>query len=196
MTYATLKTDVANFLHRTDLTAKIPSFIETAESSLFRELSVKDMEVSVTGTTTGGYASLPADFGQVKRVSVTANGYSWALDYINPAEVSTTTTAYPKYYSLENNQLKITQASNGTAYTLYYVPNIEALSDTNTTNWLLDNAKDLYLYASCLAAAVDLRDSGQVATLTTIVNTLIESVRNHSKRRGLPDGSMRIRPRG
>ena len=53
MTYATLQTDVATYLHRNDLTALIPAFVERAEAVLFRELQVKDLATSVAGTTTG-----------------------------------------------------------------------------------------------------------------------------------------------
>ena len=54
MNYDELKTDVAAYLHRTDLTDKLAGFIERAESYLFRELAIKELEVSVSGTTTGG----------------------------------------------------------------------------------------------------------------------------------------------
>jgi len=194
MNYSDLKTEVANYLHRTDLTSQIPTFISVAESMMFRELSIDDMEVSVTGTTTSGYAALPADFGQVSRVSVTYGGSALALEYMNPAEVSTTATAYPKYFTIENNQLKIIQAGT-TSYTLYYIPKIAALSVSNTTNWLLENAQDLYMYASCLEGAKYIRNVEQVASLSGLVLTLLESVKSQAKRRGLPSGSMRIRAR-
>jgi len=63
MTYATLQTDVADYLHRDDLTAKMPTFVAQAEAMLFRELNLKNLETSVTGTTTDGLITLPTDFG-------------------------------------------------------------------------------------------------------------------------------------
>ena len=54
MTYTTLKTAIAENMHRTDLTTKIPDFIALAEAFLFRELNIRDLETSTTGTTTGG----------------------------------------------------------------------------------------------------------------------------------------------
>ena len=42
--YATLQTEVADFLHRTDLTSAIPTFIQLAETKLNRILRLRAME--------------------------------------------------------------------------------------------------------------------------------------------------------
>jgi hypothetical protein len=195
MNYATLQTDAADYLHRTDLTAKMPGFIALAESTIFRELHVKDMAVSVAGTTTGEYATLPADFGTVQRVTAVAGGSEYSLDY-KSQDYTPTGQTYPNQYALENNKLRIWGASTGQAYTLYYIPNLAALSNSNSTNWMLDNAPDLYLYATALEAAKYIRDQQEVATLTPIVGVLIDSVRRASERKGQPaTGSLQIKPR-
>lgn len=196
MTYATLQADIADYLHRTDLTAVIPAFIRTAESGIFRELQIKETETSVTGVTVDGYAVLPTDFGSVSKVSVTYGGSARVLDYIALSEVSTTVTAVPGYYSFENGNLRIWGTDDGQAYTLYYIPKFSNLSDITTTNWLLDNAADLYLYAACLEAARYTKDDGEIARLTPIVGGLTESVRRFSERTGKPlTGSLQIKRR-
>lgn len=196
MTYSELQTNIATYLHRTDLAAVIPSWIALAEASLFRELHVKELQTSVSGTTTSGYADLPADFGSVSRVSVTYSGAARTLDYISLADAPTSNTSAPSKFSLENNKLRIWGASDGQAYTLYYIPRIEALSDTVTTNWLLDNASDLYLYASALEGAKYIRDDAHAQMLNGMVVTLLDSVKRFSERRGQPaTGSMQIKVR-
>ena len=194
MTYSELKTAIADFLHRSDLTATIPQFIERAEAALFRELNIKDLRVSVTGTTTGQYATLPTDFGEVVRVTCNYLGTEYDLDY-GSQPIDYTMTA-PKYYALENNKLRLFGTSTGQAYTLFYTPKIEALSDTNTTNWLLENAQDLYLYASSLEAARYSRDSELEQKLMMLVAPLIDSIKRYAERKGQPtSGSLQIRPR-
>lgn len=194
MTFATLKTDVAEYLHRTDLTAKMATFIALAEAALFRELQIKDLAVSVTGTTTGEYATLPADFGTVVRLTATVGDSEYNLDY--KAKDYTTTLSYPNSYSLENNKLRIFGTSTGQAYRLYYIANIAPLSDTNTTNWLLTNAPDLYLYATAMEAAKYIKDTNEIQLLAPMVSGLVESVRRLSERKGQPtSGSMQIKPR-
>lgn len=196
MTFATLKTDVADYLHRTDLTAKMAGFVALAEAAMFRELpNIKAMAISVAGTTTGEYGTLPTDFGSVARVTITANSSEWSLDY-KAQDYTPTGQAYPEQYALENNKLRIWGASTGQAYTLYYISNLAALSDSNPTNWLLTNAPDLYLYATALEAAKWMRDQEQVGMLAPLVASLIDSVRRASERKGQPTtGSMQIKPR-
>ena len=194
MTYATLQTDIAEYLHRSDIASFTPSYIARAEASLFRELQLKDLAVSVTGTTTGEYADLPADFGTVSRITATVGDSEYNLDYRSP-DYSTTLT-YPSSYALENNKIRIFGTSTGAAYTLYYIPNISALSDTNTTNWLLTNAADLYLYASALEGARATQDDAMEQKLVPLVSSLIDSVRRLSERKGHPTNSgFQIKPR-
>lgn len=196
MNYTTLQAQVANYLHRSDLAAQIPTFIELAEAYLFRELHIKEMQISVTGTTTGGYADLPTDFGSVSRVSVTYGNSARTLDYIALADAPISTTAAPAFYSLENNKLRIWGAADGQVYTLYYIPAIENLGPSVSTNWILENAPELYLDAACLQGAKYIRNDAEVAKLTGNIALSIDSVKRFSERRGQPaTGSMQIKVR-
>ena len=193
MSYASLKADVADYLHRTDLTAKMASFITLAEYSLFREIQVKDTEKIVTGVTIGQYATLPTDFGKVSRITGTVGDSEYNLDYKSPDY--STSLSYPNAYALESDKIRIFGTSTGQAYTLYYIPKLLPLSDS-TTNWLHDNAYDLYMYATALEAAKYIRDGQEMANLMPIVANLTDSVRRASERKGQPvTGSMQIIPR-
>lgn len=194
MNYGTLQVDVADYLHRSDLTAKMPSFIVLAEAALFREFEPKDLATSVTGTTTGEYATLPTDFSSVQRITATVGDAEYNLDYRSP-DYSTTLT-YPNSYALESNQIRIFGASTGQAYKLYYIAALSALSDTNTTNWLLTNSPDLYMYATALEAAKYIRDAQEVSLLAPMVAGLVDAVRRKAERKGQPaTGSLQIKPR-
>ncbi len=196
MTYSELQTQVASYLHRTDLTAQIPTFISLAESYLFRELHIKALEVSVDGVTVGGYAVLPADFGSVSRISITYAGSARTLDYIALADTSTGIDAYPKYYSMENGKLRLWGTGDGQTYTMYYVPALQPLSDTVTTNWLLDNAAELYLYAAAREGAKYVRNAVEVDRLTGDITQSLDSVKRFTERLGQPStGSMQIKVR-
>jgi len=183
MNYDELKTEVAAYLHRTDLTAFMPGFVERAEAFLFRELPIKDLTTKVAGTTTGEYFTLPSDLGSISKVTVTIGSSEVALDYMaQPISYSTT---YPEFYSFDNGQGRIWGAS-GQAYTLYYTPNITALSGSNTSNWLLVNAQDLYFYAVALEAARYTRNTAEVDRVSALLPALLDSVRSFNTRRGSP----------
>lgn len=187
MTYATLQTDVAAYLHRSDLTALLPTFIERAEAYLFRELQVKDLATSIAGTTTGEYAALPADFGAVSKLTVVYGSTEYTLDYKSESAVAT--TSVPCAYALESNQIRIFGASTGQAYTLYYTAKLAALSGSNATNWLLTNAPDVYLWAAALEGAKHIRDEAEAVRCTSYMVAAIDSVRRASERRGHPSNS-------
>jgi len=195
MNYSELKANVATYLHRNDLTAVIPTFIQLAEGYLFREISPPETEIVATGVTVSGYAVLPSDFGTLQRLTVTSGGVTRALEYIALANVGADVET-PGYYSFEAGKLRIYGTSNGQAYTLHYLPGMGALSDTNTSNWLLANAPDLYLYASCLEGAKYIRDDVEGVKLQTLVTASIDSVRRVAERKGLPaSGPLQIKVR-
>jgi hypothetical protein len=195
-TYSQLKSDIAAELHRTDLTDKIPGFISRAESYLFRELQVKERQTTFSGTTIGEYAELPTDYGSVSKVTVSYSGSRRTLDYMARPSVSTFTDVYPRYFSLENGQLRIYNAGDGQAFTLYYIPKLEKLSDTIAANWLLDNAYDLYLYASTLEGAKHIRNQVVTDAMTGATALALDSVKRFAERRGEPaTGSLQIKVR-
>lgn len=197
MNYTTLKSSVDDYFHRGDITAKIPDFIELAENYLFRELNVRELQTSVAGITiAGGYGTLPTDFYSIARITVAHGSLTTDLDYMAVPIVSSTVLTHPVNYSLENNQIRIIGAGAGQAYTLFYTPKVLPLSASVTTNWILTNASDLYLYASCLEAARYIKDEGEIAALPQTITMLLETTRRFSERRGQPSvGSLRIRPR-
>ena len=196
MNYSDLKGHVASFMDRDDLTTQIITFIELAEAFLFRELHIKEMEISVDGTTTDNYADLPADFSSVSRLAVPWGNTTRSLDYVALAEAPEASIYPPTKYSLENNKLRIWGASDGQVYTLFYIPKILNLSDTDTTNWLLTNAPELYIDAACLQGAKFLKDDAAIGLLTSNVTASLDSVKRFSERRGHPaTGSMQIKVR-
>ena len=60
-TYAELKTAVANWLQRTDLTSYIPDFITIAESQIASDLKVREMEKRVTASISTEYFDIPSE---------------------------------------------------------------------------------------------------------------------------------------
>ena len=196
MNYTTLQSNAIDYLHRSDLASVCPTFVANAEAFLFRELHIKELQVSTTVTTTSGYAAFPADFGSVSRLTLTKGGRVYTLDYVTVPELSTEAWVYPKYYTFENNQIRIFGSSDGDTFTLYYIPKIDPLSVSVSTNWLLDNAPDLYMYATALEGAKYIRDEAEIAKLTGMIPGLLDSVKRYAERRGQPaTGSLQIKPR-
>lgn len=149
-TYSDLTSALADWLKRTDLTARIPDFIRLTEARLNRLLRDPDMIVSGTLSFTNGTATLPAEFGELIAFGPTGR----RLSLVTAQEFGTYEAASgdPTVYSVIGGSIKVlpSQGSASTPYT--YFRGIPALTVSNTTNWLMTRAPDLYLYGSLLQA--------------------------------------------
>jgi hypothetical protein len=83
--YTELKTAVANWLDRDDLTARIPEFIALAEARFNRVLRIRAMESKQTASTVAGQQNLalPARFVQMRNVQINTSPVT-AMQYVTP----------------------------------------------------------------------------------------------------------------
>lgn len=150
-TYAELRTEVAAWLHRNDLTDRIPTFIEFATNRLSRSITSPRMEASTTLTVTSGIASLPNDFraaismtlGTVEYKAITAAD----MRAMNQGGIRPT---YP-VYSIVNNQITVYPAESSSP-TFIYATRLANLVTDADTNWVLQDYPDVYLMASLAEA--------------------------------------------
>ncbi len=156
--YDDLKTTVANYLARSDLTAQIPNFIRLAEVRLRRELRLRQMLKSSTTTMTGGdqTVTLPIDFLELRDLFVVTNP-TRDLQYLSPSTFSrngrTTESGLPVFYTIIANEFMFAPVPDGnyTLQMLYYAAPAY-LTDTNPSNAFVATCPDLLLYASLLEA--------------------------------------------
>jgi hypothetical protein len=150
-TYAELKTQVAAWLHRNDLTDRIPTFIEFATHRLTRSITSPRMEASTTLSVVNGVASIPSNFraavsmtlGTVEYKAITAADMR-AMDQggIRPT--------YP-VYSIVNNQIKVYPAESSSPTFIYSIHLTNLVADADT-NWVLQDYPDVYLMAALAEA--------------------------------------------
>ena len=89
-TYSDLKTSVANYLNREDLTAVIPDFITLTENRLNRDLRVRVNLIRAETTTTSGtdFYNLPTDLIEIRNITYDTSSRSYALEYLSPESLS------------------------------------------------------------------------------------------------------------
>jgi hypothetical protein len=163
--FTELKTDIANWLDRDDLTTQIPSFIKLAEARISRELKIRAMETRSTASTTAGVRMLrlPTGYLEMRNIQLNTTPIT-ALEYLSPEMMDRlwggSTTGRPKTYSLIGDEMLLgpTPDSVMTVEMAYY-KKFDALSGSVADNWLLTNAPDIYLYASLLEAAPYIQDA-------------------------------------
>ncbi|MDA0338688.1 MAG: hypothetical protein O2910_02430 [Proteobacteria bacterium] len=167
-TYTELKTAVADFLNRDDLTSVAPTFISLAETDMQRRIRHWRMEKRSTAEIDTQYSAIPADFLEVIRFYITS-GDTKPLELISQAELldrkrkNLNTSGSPSYYAITAGEIEVYPIPDGT-YTaeLYYYSSIQSQSASNATNWLLDNHKDAYLYGALVHSAPYLKDDARI----------------------------------
>lgn len=195
--YSELQTAIGNWLHRKDLTDRIPEFIALAESELFRVLRVLEMEerVSDTTSTTSRYLTLPTRFIEMRRVQLETSPVT-PLQYIDPSamyQFREDSGGKPCYYSIIGSEVEFNRASD-TAYTvemsIYRRP--ENLSTSAPTNDVLTYHPDTYLYGALIAAEPFLVND-QRTTLWRQMYANAVSVANGSAEKGRYGNSLAMR---
>ena len=182
-TYAELKAAVASWLNRESITANVPDFIRLAEAQMNREIKHWKGEKRSEGEIDTRYSTLPADWRSPIRLSVsTANGPR-ELEPVSQSEMldlrykTNDTADIPQYYAISSGSLELYPTpSQPVNVMMIYRANIPALSDSNTSNWLLEEAPDAYLYGTLMQTAPWLREDERVAMWASMYSQAMQSV--------------------
>ncbi len=145
--YSTLKTSIANWLNRSDLTDEIADdFIVLTEADLNSKLRIRKMVTQTTITIDSETESLPTGFLQVRNFYILSGG----TDQLR----GTSTSGTPEVYTILGDTFRFSPKPD-TSYTGYinYYKKFDALSVTNTSNWILTDHPAIYLYGSLYHAA-------------------------------------------
>jgi hypothetical protein len=159
-TYSALKTSIANWLNRSDLTSEISEdFIVLTEKDFNSKLRIRKMITTDSSFTVDAETvALPTGFLQIRDMYIVEGGTKYALHYITPAQMDqikgSSTSGQPSTFTIigDNFRFAPTPASSYTA-TINYYKAFDALSDSNTTNYILTNHPAIYLYGSLYHAA-------------------------------------------
>jgi len=178
-TFAGLKATIADYLNRDDLTSVIPSFITIAEAKFNRKLRTRQMVKRANGQIETAFFAYPSDWLQAKEFQLNTNPIV-RLQFVTEAygdELKSNryvSTGQPVYYTITGSQLEFIPTPDTTySAELTYYAKIPALSDSNTSNWLLAYAPDLYLYGALLEAAPYLKDDERLAVWSQMyINSL------------------------
>lgn len=150
--YTSLKTEIANWLNRDDLVNDIETFIKFAESKINRVGRLSNDQVTAAIITTGGqdYTSVPSGF--LEYISLIFDGNL----YQNPVKVDISildqykdliSQGVPSHFAISNDQIIWNRAPD-TVYnlTMRYWKKWNIAADS--TNWILTNYPDAYLYGA------------------------------------------------
>jgi len=201
-TYAELKSAIADFLDRDDLTSVVETFIALAETDLNRLIRHWRMEGRSTAEIDTQYSAVPADFLEPIRFYITSNN-THPLELISQAELldrkynNGNTGGMPRFYAVTAGELEVFPVPDSTYDAeLYYYKRLSALSDSNTTNWLLTYYPDAYLYGALMHSAPYLKDDARIQIWSGLFQNAIASINLESDKAKFGGTGLRLKVRG
>jgi hypothetical protein len=200
-TYTELKTTIANWLNRTDLTSEISDdFIVLTEADLNAKLRIRQMHDQATITINEETESVPTGFLQVRDFYILSNGQKFPMTFISPAQMdsvkASSTTGVPSSYTILGSAFRFAPRPDNT-YTgiLNFYKKFTALSSQNTSNYILADHPAVYLYGSLFHAANFLGgfDPNQVQQWSQMYQTALERIELNDREDSFSGSPLQIR---
>lgn len=203
--YGELKTAVANWLARSNLTAQIPDFISLAEEKIhngdalfgLQPLRVNEMLTTTTLSVTDGAATVPADFLAMQQARI-PNAVPVQLEYLTPGDFWTwdfvTDSGVPTHYTIQGSTLRL-QPTGASEVTISYYAKLDAMSADGDANWLLTSHPSVYLYGACVEGFGYVRDDAQQANMQQRFISAVNALNGADKEGDAADGALVMRVR-
>lgn len=185
--YSTLISTVADYLNRQDLTAQIPTFIQFAEADMNTRLRTREMIVRATTTNDDEFVRLPLDFLEGINLQIVGGKSPLRFITLDEADMINAAQGYtaPTFYSLMNGAIELVPppaTGVDVEIEMVYYGKITSLSESNTTNWLLTKAPDVYLYGALTHAAPFLMDDQRISVFGSFYSQRIEALNDESQK--------------
>ena len=195
--YGELKTAIADFLNRDDLTSAIPTFVALCESQVARDLRHWRQERRVTTTLNERFENLPTDWLETKNMYLSDGA---AIEYASVAEISRQkllsedTAGKPRLYTINSGQFEFyPQPDEDYELTMIYMARIPAMSADGDAHWLMENYPDVYLYGSLLQSAPYLSEDARVAVWAQLYGAAVANLNKDSDRASYSGGPLVMR---
>lgn len=180
-TYSELQSAVAGWIKRSDLTDRIPDFIRLAEIRLKSVVDLRVLETTTDLSTTPSSATiaLPSDFKSPIAL--------WIAD-INPQEQLgqllvqsmpfNETPNRPQYWCIDDHTIRFQCPANNTYPIKFRYSQLFELSDANTSNYVLTDFPDVYLFGALFEAADYTHDDQNAAKWNAKFNDAVQRCNN------------------
>lgn len=197
-TYAELQSSIADWLLRDDLTSVIPTFISLAEAKFNRRIRDYRMVKRATAQVDTAYFAIPSDWQENIRFQLNTSPIT-TLEYVTPDQAAEEKRLYnssgrPAFFTMIGDEFQIVPAPDSTYDAeLTYYAKIPALSGSNTSNWLLTKAPDIYLYGALMEAAPYLDDDARIQVWGGLLEQSMNAIQIESDRAKTGSSSIRMR---
>ena len=157
---STLLTEFQAYIKRSFAIDRQDTFIQLAESRIYRDLRTRENIIQATLTPTTNLFDLPSDFIDLRELSAKKGNRVVVLSSVgrHRLSISTSQTGFPVVYSIIGNQIEVGPISLPGEFTLWYWQRLPALLNPTDTNILLTAFPEIWLYAMLVEGSVYIQD--------------------------------------
>lgn len=192
--HGTLKTEIASYLARADLTDHIPGFITLCEDRIAHDLRIPAMETTEDLTIDQQFIAKPTGYLEGRRIYLATNPVT-KVEFMSTnnfwAKFVSSLTGRPSVFTAEGSNLVFGPAPDAT-YTgkILFYKRLTALASDADTNWVLQNARGLYLYGALLEAQPFIRNDPRIATWAAMWDNTLDRVQRAADREQHSGGTL------
>ena len=201
-TFQELQDAVSNWLDRSDLSERIPEFITLAEARINRNLRVRAMENRFTANTVSGQRvyALPTDYVQMRSLRLNQDPIV-SLQYLSPTNMDSvwagSASGTPTAYTIVANEIRLGPSPDSViSMEINYYRKVSPLSGTNTTEVLLTENPDLYLYGALMQAEPFIMNDERIALWGSLFDKTIQELESQDARDRASGSTLTIRNLG
>lgn len=196
--YASLQSQIAAYLNRQDLTDQIPVFIQFVEADVNTQLRAREQIVRSEATSSAEFVTLPSDWLEAISFRIVGGRSPLRFVTLDQANVIKDNREYTdvSFYSLMDGAIELVPApAVDVEIEMVYYASIPTLSTSNTTNWLLTKAPDIYLYGALVHASPFLMDDQRTALFAGLFTSRLSALQDASTRGQHSGGPLLVRTR-
>lgn len=178
--YANLKASVIEWSKRQDVTDRIDDFLDLCETEIYsnnieplRIRAMVQLETSATSTV-ARTQSLPTGFLEMRRFDLTVGSQRPTIDYVTPsAQIIRDGSGVPSNYTITSQIEYDIIPDQAYVTNISYYGKLTALSSSNTTNSILTNYPNIYLYGCLMVLNQWAEDDQEFAKYQSLFITAI-----------------------
>lgn len=188
--YADLKTAIATWLARSgdsSITGNAGDFIALLEARLNRwqpALRVAEIETPLIGTASSRFIALPSDFREpISLFRTTSSIYQPMRPFIPGNDALSVTNSTPQAWGIDGTNVVLDcPEAQADTFTFRYRQKFSLGPADASTNWLLAEHPDVYLFGSLVEATTFMKTPGQAQVWDSRFAGAMEEVTNQDSR--------------
>ena len=197
--YSTLISGAKTYLNRSDISdAQIEEFIGLAEASFNRVLRTRNQIKRSTSDVSTQFVTQPTDLLELYNIQLNSSPVrrleQVSLSKIDSLKEESSTAGKPRYFAITGSDLEFYPTPDTTyEIEVIYYSTITPLSEADTTNFLITNHPDIYLFGTLVQAEPWLMNDERIGVWGALLGKAIEELRVSDERSQTESGTIVMR---